>query len=115
MKKSILYSILGLAPALIWGIGFLMNAVVMAVNGGMMPVLVSNCSNGFFTDEASVAIHSCMTSGSHLKFLADWIYVRGYGIVASPGDGLELLAELIWKPCLYILLGLFIFRHDAFK
>jgi|SRR5208337_3545785 len=116
MKKSRVYLTLALGPALIWGIGFLMNAVVMALNGGSMPVQIHNCTPDIFIDaEGPNAIHSCMVATSHLKFLADWIYIRGYEVVASPGDGLELFAELVWKPFLFMLLGLFIFRNDEFN
>lgn len=89
-----------IGPTLLFGIGFAMNAVVMAANGGQMPVLIpggctTDIQNALLNEE--MRIHSCMTSATHLKFLADWIVIRGIGI-ASPGDFLEWLCEATQVP-----------------
>lgn len=69
-----------LGPFAIITIGFLLNAFVMAKNGGTMPVLWPGGCDAMPVDE----IHSCMTHATHWKFLADWINVPNG--VASPGD-----------------------------
>ena len=86
-------------PALAFGIGFAMNAIVMAVNGGQMPVLVPGCTPDLI-DEAAPAIHSCMEQTARLSFLADWIFIRHIRAVASPGDFLEWFAQVTAAPCL---------------
>ncbi len=69
-------------PSLAFAIGFLSNALVMAANHGQMPVL---CPGGLNIVDPDDLIHVAMTAQTHLKFLADWIVIRGIGI-ASPGD-----------------------------
>jgi len=95
---SIPYKTLLFGPALVFGIGFALNALVMAANSAQMPVLVPGnlCASDptFFGDDL---IHSCMTSVTRLKFLADWIVIRGLGI-ASPGDFLEWLGDTTYWP-----------------
>ena len=86
-------------PALAFGIGFTMNAIVMAVNGGQMPVLTPGCTPDLI-GEAAPAIHSCMEQTARLTVLADWIFIRHIGAVASPGDFLEWFAEVTAAPCL---------------
>ena len=78
-------------PAVSFGVGFLLNAIVKAANLGKMPVLMPGgvCSS---LDFAGDDIHSCMTSATHLKFLADWVSV-GTIAIASPGDFLILLGS----------------------
>ena len=84
-----------LGPGLLFGLGFLSNAIVMAVNHGQMPVLwPGGCTPE--TMEGDL-IHSCMTHATHLKFLADWVVIRGFGI-ASPGDFCEWAYEYIAMP-----------------
>jgi len=82
-----------LIPSLIYGIGWTLNAVVIAINHGM-PVL----AYGALTCDTAVfdkAVHICMTPQTRLRFLADWIYTMG--LMASPGDYLEWLGErLLW-------------------
>ena len=85
-----------LAPAVAFAVGFAMNAVCVAWNGGQMPVLAPNCSGQLFQDEA-VQIHNCMVAAAHLKFLGDWILLRGRGW-CSPGDLLEWFAEYTFYP-----------------
>jgi hypothetical protein len=43
-------------------------------------------------------IHHAMTAQTHLKFLCDWIAIRGLGI-ASPGDMFEWFCDLTQVPC----------------
>ena len=83
MKLRIPYAALLLGPSLLFAIGFALNAFVMAANHGQMPVLWPG--GGCIIDPDKDLLHSCMTAGTHLKFLADWIVIRGLGI-ASPGD-----------------------------
>lgn len=83
-----------------------MNAIVMAANGGQMPVLMpgGNCN----MIEESDWIHSCMTSATHLKFLADWIVM--HHAVASPGDFLIWLSDATLWPGLIIWSALMILK-----
>lgn len=96
-------------PALSFGFGFLLNALVMAANHAQMPVLMpgGDCSligEGDF-------IHSCMSAGTHLKFLADWIVINHMGI-ASPGDFLEWLSDATMVPGLFAWIVLVIRDHN---
>lgn len=76
------------------GLGFALNFIVMGVNQGQMPVLWPSS-----VPWDSDGIHSVMTSASHLKFLADWLVIRGLGI-ASIGDLLEWTYGLTVIPAL---------------
>jgi hypothetical protein len=96
-----------LGPSLAFGLGFLSNALVMAANHGSMPVLLPA---GLQLDPDDW-IHSVMTSATHLKFLADWIVIRGFGI-ASPGDFGEWLYEVTFIPALAAWLGLVVRDHN---
>jgi len=97
------YSYLLLGPTAMFALGFLSNAVVIAANQGSMPVLVpGGCTPGMISE-----IHSCMVHSTHLKFLADWILVRGLGI-ASPGDFLEWGAYASFWPALTTWVGFII-------
>lgn len=97
-KIKIPYWPLIAGPWLLFGLGFISNAIVMAVNNGQMPVqFPGGCPEGGFGEDI---IHSCMTHATHLKFLADWVVIRGVGI-ASPGDFLEWLCEATYLPALY--------------
>lgn len=94
------YKPLLVGPALAYGCGILMNAIVVAANQGQMPVLwPGGCSQ--FTSDEFVQIHSCMTSASHLKFLADWFLLNGVGEF-SPGDFLIWLGAFTWDYALLI-------------
>jgi hypothetical protein len=107
MRFKIPYWPLLVGPILSFGIGFTLNAIVIAANHGSMPVLVpGGCEPGMISE-----IHSCMTRTSHLKFLADWILVRGIGI-ASPGDFLELLFDATFMPALYMWMALVIRKFN---
>lgn len=92
---NIPYKALLLGPTLLFGLGFLLNAIVMGLNYGQMPVLVSGCTSEMFND----SVHACMTSSTHLKIISDWIVINGLGI-ASPGDFLEWFWDIAFWPCL---------------
>jgi hypothetical protein len=96
------YASLLLGPTALFAIGFTMNALVMAANHGQMPVLVpgGNCS----LIDAEDFIHSCMTAGTRLKFLADWIVINPFG-VWSPGDLFELACKTTLWPGLILWAG----------
>lgn len=92
--SKIPYLSLLIGPTLLFGIGFALNAIVMAVNGGPMPVHFTGCMNMLDPQDM---LHSCMTSATHLKILADWIVIKGLGI-ASPGDLLEWASDITTMP-----------------
>lgn len=93
------YAYLLLGPSALFALGFLSNAFVMAVNNGAMPVLYSPGCPTFNERYGDDILHSCMTHATHLKFLADWIMIRGFG-AASPGDFLEWLWDVTFVPSL---------------
>lgn len=100
-------------PLLLMALGFTSNAVVMAANGGTMPVLMAGCTNDQFQDEIEregLQVHSCMTHATRFKFLADWISIRHRGI-AGPGDFCEWAFELTYQPSLLIWCLLMIVRR----
>lgn len=70
-------------PSIAFAIGFLSNALVMAFNHGQMPVLIPGGRADIMDPDDF--IHCAMTAQTHLRFLSDWIVIRGFGI-ASPGD-----------------------------
>ena len=95
-------------PCVLFAFGFLSNAIVMAANGGQMPVLWPGGCFDYASREAiglPDRIHTCMTSVTNLKFLADWVVINGLGI-ASPGDFLEWASDYIWAPCMIAWLTL---------
>lgn len=98
MKLSKFDVALLVTPALMFGVGFLMNAVVMAANGGQMPVLIPGGDCASFINPEDF-VHGCMTHATHLKILADWVVINHFGI-ASPGDFFEWAADGAFWPCL---------------
>jgi hypothetical protein len=78
------------------GVGLLMNAAVIAGNGGQMPVdPVQLAAKGALEEEMAIqarglwSSHAIMVEESRLAFLGDWILVRGpmgYEPILSPGD-----------------------------
>lgn len=91
-KIHIPYVFLLLWPALAIGLGFLLNSLCIAANGGAMPV---QGSIGCPADPQD-PIHSCLTHATHLKFLADWILWNHVGVM-SPGDlFMEGGAQTFW-------------------
>ena len=83
-------------PLLAWALGYTLNAIVMGVNHGRMPVLISGCDQSVFSPQDF--IHTCMIPTTHLKFLADWIVVD-QSKIASLGDFLEWGSEFVWQFC----------------
>lgn len=96
-----------ISPASLFALGFLLNAVVVALNGGQMPVLFPGGCGNMSADD----IHGCMTHTTHLKFLADWILLRGIGI-ASPGDFLEWAGQMTFMPALVAWIVLIIKKFN---
>jgi hypothetical protein len=90
MKLKIPYWPILFGPMIAFAIGFGLNALVMAVNQNQMPVFIPNGCQPI-----ADMIHSCMTPGTHLKFLADWIVLTD-DLVASPGDLLVWFSEKSW-------------------
>lgn len=104
MQIRIPYIWLLIAPALLFALGFLSNAIVLGANHGYMPVQGAvECTQKSASDSDDV-IHTCMTQKSRLKILADWIYWPGEG-TASPGDFLEMAGQYAFYPCLFVWLG----------
>lgn len=104
------YAWLLLGPYVAFAIGFLLNAIVMAVNGGQMPVLFpGGCPNGGFGSDDIV--HACMTHITHLKFIADWIVINHFGI-ASPGDFFEWVFSFTYIPAAIAWVTLLIKDHN---
>lgn len=96
------YPVLLLGPAVLFGLGLILNAIVCGMNGASMPVLVPKAiweANGGCPIDPEDWIHHCMTAQSHLKVLADWIAIRDFG-VASPGDILEFIGGATFIPSL---------------
>ena len=80
-------------------LGSALNLIVMAANHGQMPVLFpGSCSVDIFSADI---FHVCMTGATHLKFLSDWLVIKGLG-VASIGDLLIWLSDAITTPALYL-------------
>lgn len=85
-------------------LGFLMNSLVIAANHGQMPVLMpGSCDPLYFAGDP---IHTCMTHATHLKFLADWVWVGSLGAIASPGDFLIWAYQYLSVPSLWLWTGL---------
>jgi hypothetical protein len=83
--SSLPYAAVLAVPTILLVSGYTLNAIVMGVNGGQMPVQWPGGCSPIVDD----GIHICMTYATHLKVLADWITMhdnyRGIA-VASPGD-----------------------------
>lgn len=97
MKLKIPYWYLLLGPTIAHGVGFGLNALVMAVNHAQMPVLMPGGDVSLLNPDD--LLHCAMTAQTHLKFLADWIVIKDSGI-ASPGDFLLWFYELTFMPSL---------------
>ena len=105
-KKIIEFCLLTV-PAGMYALGFWLNQLVIAANGGTMPVLVANCTAN---DMDGDRIHACMTHASHLKFLADWINL--HVAIASPGDLLLWFGDYLMVPCLALFLYSILTREN---
>lgn len=84
-----------------------MNAFVMAMNNGQMPVLFPGGDQSGYTQDT---IHCAMTMATHFRFLADWINIRGVGI-ASPGDFLEWFSDQTTWPGIWAWFALIVNDH----
>lgn len=82
---------------LLMGIGFLLNAFVIFLNGGAMPVSPTALSAmGVTRDISTQGLYRLLDSSTKLPFLADIIYLkypRGYAI--SIGDIVEVVAVVL--------------------
>lgn len=107
--KAIPYKSLLLGPTILFWVGAFMNKVTMAVNNGLMPVLVpGGCP---IDDNGKVVLvldstHSCMTSISHLKWLSDWI--NWHDVIASLGDCVIDVSNFLLLPFLFVAIALII-------
>jgi hypothetical protein len=102
-----------LAPTALYYFGYFQNVLVITANQGTMPVhfphafwsavATSNLhvSAGTLVD----AVHRVMQPSDHLKWLADWIQLRGVG-TASPGDMAIWLGETTKWPGIAAYLAL---------
>ena len=99
-----------LGPVAMMATGFLLNALVVAANGGQMPVLWPGGCTSMVTDTDDI-VHSCMTHATHLTWLADWIVMNHVG-VASPGDFFEWAFEASFIPALIAWVVLIIHDHQ---
>ena len=95
MKIPYWYLLVG--PTLMYGLGFGLNALVMAANHAQMPVLMPGGDASIL--DPNDLLHCAMTAHTHLKFLADWIVIKGIGI-ASPGDFLLWSYDITFLPAL---------------
>lgn len=86
--------------------GIALNAIVMGLNHSSMPV---NMPVGMDLNLEDW-IHSAMTAATHLKFLGDWIVIRGSGI-ASPGDLFIWLGDWAQIPAFFVWLSLMVTEH----
>lgn len=100
-----------IGPYVAFATGFLMNAIVMGVNHATMPVLTPAGAGADFFDPEDL-VHGAMTSATHLKFLCDWIVIRGLGI-ASPGDFGIWACENTWLPAIAVWIALIIKDYNA--
>src|SRR5258708_749772 len=114
LRHLVVLGILLAGPQVLFYTGFASNALVMAANGGQMPVLVpGGCTDSDVdrwhgeVQREGMQVHTCMTPETHLKVLGDWIVLRGRGIM-SLGDALLWASELsstplYWMSWMYIL------------
>ena len=84
-------------PTFAFALGFVMNAICMYANGGVMPVLMHSCSLDLL-NESEPMVHGCVNVATHLRWLSDWILLRSEGAYMSPGDFLELFGEHAFYP-----------------
>lgn len=90
MKLGKLDAMLLFGPVSCWVIGFSLNKIVMAANGGMMPCIWPVHWPGSGDD----LNHMIMTAHTHLNFLGDWINVH-HGM-ASIGDQFMEFYDATW-------------------
>lgn len=91
-------------PALGWTLywlGISLNVLVLSVNHGTMPV--AHAPWIYFDPDDP--IHVAMTHAAHLKLLGDWLPLYWKPAMASVGDLIYHLGDVIKYPCLFIWLG----------
>jgi Family of unknown function (DUF5317) len=93
-----------LVPQAMYWLGAFLNQLVLAANNGQMPVLFPGGCPAELQEALEGSIHTCMTSASHLKILADWINVHIY--IMSIGDVLLGLGDLFTGPLFWCWLTL---------
>ena len=82
--KAIPYKALLYSPYVLLTLGSALNRIVIAANGGFMPVLVpGGCPTA---DGILDPIHSCLTATTHFKLLSDWLVYHSE--ISSLGDWL---------------------------
>lgn len=99
------YKLLLFAPMASYIIGFLLNKIAIAVNGGLMPVLDPICDPLLYIRDGS---HVCMTASTHLKFLCDWMVWNHGQMVSSIGDFFVDFYGLAFWPALFTWIVLMI-------
>lgn len=119
--KFVLALSLMCGPTAMWGTGFAMNALVMAANHSLMPVefpsaylppeidLTTQNLVMHEIEHEGMPVHSVADENTRLRFLDDWIVVRGQGYY-SPGDLFEMAGEATNTPAL-IILGTLLFAE----
>lgn len=93
--------------AFLYGLGYVLNSLVLFFNGQRMPVSDPHCvADPTVLDQDPM--HVCMVASTHLKILCDWLHV-GHTIYSVGDLGLYLggaLVALAAPVCLYqILVG----------
>lgn len=74
--------------------GAALNLVVIAVNGGRMPV-ASEFAAALTRHGGTLGQYTVMSSSTHLNLVADWIYLNPVPEAYSPGDVLVALGLAI--------------------
>jgi hypothetical protein len=93
------------------GLGASMNALVMLINGGRMPVSLEAMQKAGVKEVTEMILsgadnkHVVISSTTKLKFLADVIYLPGF---IGKGMGVVSIGDLV------VALGLFIFIFELF-
>lgn len=77
------WNIRRLRGLLILTVGAALNLIVVAANGGRMPV-----ASGIASIHGNVGQYTVMTDGTHLNWLGDWIGLPAHLGVYSPGDAI---------------------------
>ena len=84
-----------IVPTVLTWMGIACNAIVTIANGGIMPVRYPGC-----TADLMNGPHVCMTTTSHIKFLAD-VFTSNAGIM-SVGDYLMEFSDDIRFPLMVL-------------
>jgi hypothetical protein len=109
--RSFPYKSLFFGPSLAHWAGVFANKIVMAVNGGFMPVQVAGGCPADAIGGILDATHSCLTAASHLVLFADWLNFHKY--TASLGDLLIDLGDAAFWPLL--IAGILLLVRDRVR